>query len=120
MAHRRRRKTIVVSWQTATAPLPPDATAKVLDAVDADGLLSLATAYHANVADGTQWVLRVRQGARQKAAYFNNHFPDGIVRFADRLDTIVAESVGQDLRWWGVPVARERQHEQELWESSSR
>ncbi len=120
MAHRRRRKTIVVSWQTATAQLPPDATTKVFDAVEANGLLGLAKAYHANVADGTQWVLWVRQGEREKAVYFNNHFPDAIVRFADRLDTIVAEAVGSDLRWWGVPSAREREHEKDLWGSIRR
>ncbi|MDA0814027.1 MAG: hypothetical protein O3C21_16755 [Verrucomicrobia bacterium] len=39
----------------------------------------MAEAYHADVADGNQWVLAVTQGERQKAIYFNNHFPKSIL-----------------------------------------
>jgi hypothetical protein len=41
-------------WERATLQLPDDALAKVLEQVDADHLLELHRAYHANVADGTQ------------------------------------------------------------------
>ena len=105
------------SWETAAARLPADAVAGVLGAAEANGLPGLSRAYHADVADGTQWVLRVRQGEREKAVYFDNHFPDPIVRFADRLDEILAGSVGPDLKWQAVPAAWSRDHERELWES---
>jgi len=111
---------IAHSWETATAHLPPEAVAKVLEAIASDRLLTLDKASHAAVYDGTQWVLWVRQGEREKVVYFDNHFPDPIVRFSGRLDEIVAGSVGPGLKWRAVPLARSRDHERELWESIKR
>ena len=75
---------------------------------------------HANVADGTQWVLWIRQGDRERASYFNNHFPGPIVRFARELDEIIAQSVGPKLRWERVLPWNSREHEKELWKSTER
>jgi hypothetical protein len=110
----------VHSWVTATSRLPPEAVAKVLEVIASDSLLALDKAYHADVHDGTQWVLWIRQGEREKAVYFDNHFPDPIIRFARRLDEIVAETVGPAIKWRAVPVARSRDHERELWDSLKR
>jgi hypothetical protein len=107
-------------WETAAAQLPPGTVAEVLEAVKANRLLELDRAYHAAVCDGTQWVLSVRQGDREKALYFNNHFPDPIVGFAERFDAVVAGSVGPALRWRAVPSAWARDHERELWQSINR
>jgi hypothetical protein len=111
---------IALSWETTTAQLPPSAVAKVLAAVESNRLLELDKAYHANVADGTQWVLWVRQGDREKSVYFDNHFPERIVRFAEQLDQVVSGSVGPGLRWRAVPSVEDRDHERELWESLRR
>ena len=116
----RQGEVIVLSWETATAQLPSDAVAKVFEAVGTNRLLVLDKAYHADVCDGTQWVLWVRQGDREKAVYFDNHFPDPIVRFAERLDEVVSASVGPGLRWRAVPPFWSRDHERELWESIKR
>ncbi len=110
----------VLSWETATAPFPPDAVAKVLDAVRTARLVELDKAYHADVCDGTQWVLWARQGDREKVVYFDNHFPEPIVRFAEQLDAIVSGSIGPGLKWRAVPSAWSRDHERELWESIRR
>lgn len=107
----------VLSWQTATAQLPPDAVVKVLEAVESHRLLELDKEYHADVHDGTQWVLWVRQGDRQKTVYFNNHFPDAILRFAESYDEIIAGTIGPGLQWRAVPRARGRDHERPLWAS---
>jgi hypothetical protein len=115
-----RGNTITISWETATAELPAEAVAKVLKAVEENHLLELDKAYHAAVEDGTQWILWIRQGGREKSVYFDNHFPDSIVRFARRLDEILARSAGPNLRWRAVPAAEERKHERELWESINR
>jgi hypothetical protein len=116
----RQGDTIAHSWETASLELPADAVAKVLEAVEAHRLLELNKAYHAAVADGTQWVLWVRQGEREKSVYFNNHFPDPIVRFAGRLDKILSASAGPKLRWRPVPHADSRNHARELWDSIKR
>jgi hypothetical protein len=109
-----------LSWETSTTRLPRDVVAKVLEAVEVNRLLELDKSYYANVHDGTQWVLWVRQGEREKVVYFDNHFPDSIVRFAEQLDAIVSGSVGPSLRWRAVPYAQARDHEQELWDSIHR
>lgn len=107
-------------WESATFELPPDAVAKVVEAVAANGLLRLDKAYHAGVVDGTQWVLKLQQGEREKVIYFDNHFPDAIVRFATQLDQILKESSGAKLRWQTLPSARARDYEKELWNSLER
>jgi len=69
-------------WETAAVDLQADVVAQVLEAVEANRLLELDKAYHADLKDGTQWVLWVRQGEQEKAVYFDNHFPDQIVCIA--------------------------------------
>ena len=108
---------IVHSRETVAATFPPDAVAQVLATVEANGLLGLDKAYHADVCDGTQWVLWARQGDREKAVYLDNHFPDPIVRFAERFDAVVSAFVGPGLQWRAVPSAWIRDHERDLWDS---
>jgi hypothetical protein len=52
------------TWEKATFQLRPDAVAEVLKSVEANGLMHLHRAYHADVSDGTQWVLWIKQGER--------------------------------------------------------
>lgn len=111
---------ITSHWETTSARLLAEAAAKVAEAVEANQLLGLEKAYHADVYDGTQWVLRVRQGSSEKAVYFDNHFPEAILRFAERLDEIITNSVGPTLRWREVPYWSSGDHQRGLWESIRR
>jgi hypothetical protein len=73
--------------------LPPEAVAEVLKAVESNGLMGLHKAYHDdNIAAGTQWVLWIKQGEREKSVYFNNSFPRAITAFAGQLDAILARA----------------------------
>ena len=45
----------------------------------------------------------------------DNHFPDPIVRFAQRLDEILSAAAGTNLQWWPVPQQEWGRHEVELW-----
>ena len=74
-------------------------------------------AYHAEVHDGTQWVLWIKQADQEKSIYFNNHFPDEIVRFAEQLDAVLSECDLENMNWKTVPATESRQHERELWEA---
>ena len=96
--------------------LSEESLAKVLQAVEDNQLLGLHKAYHANVEDGTQWVLWIKQGENEKAIYFNNHFPKAIVGFATDLDAVLSASGSGNLTWY--PAARD--HEKELWDSINR
>lgn len=109
--------TWVQSWKTASATLPPEAVAAVLEAVEANRLGELDRAYHANVHDGTQWVLWLRQDDREKAVYFDNHFPESVVRFARWLDEIIVGSVEANMRWRWVPSGHDRDHDADLWDA---
>jgi|SRR5579859_6489156 len=103
-------------WETAQTSLSPESVARVLDDVEKNGLLELKRAYHEDIADGTQWVLRLKQGATEKAVYFNNSFPSEITHFATDLDNVLAENA-PDMTWHRVAYLGERKHERELWES---
>jgi hypothetical protein len=115
--HQRQGDTIIQSWEKATLQLPPRSLTKVLEAVEANRLMELHKGYHANVADGTQWVLWIKQGNQEKSVYFNNHFPEQIVRFAERLDGILSECGVDKLDWQVVPAVETRRNERELWDS---
>lgn len=105
------------TWYKATMQLTGESLAKVWQAVEDNHLLKLHKAYHGDVADGTQWVLWIKQGQEEKATYFNNHFPKEVVNFASSLDAILAEGGAENLNW-GPTGSRD--HEKELWDSIKR
>ena len=104
---------------TAAVQLSQADVANVLRALEETRVLELERAYHADVHDGTQWILWVRQGDREKSVYFDNHFPDSVVEFAGRLDAIVASGSGAGLEWRPTPKGA-RTTEGDLWESIKR
>ncbi len=107
-------------WETAQLALPRDAVASILATVSKTRLLDLHREYHANVADGTQWVLWITQGRNAKSVYFNNHFPNEILQFASLLDEVLVQNGIQAVKWDPVPAGMERQHERQLWDSIKR
>jgi len=107
-------------WETAQLALPRDAVANVLATVSKTRLLDLHREYHANVADGTQWVLWITQGGNAKSVYFNNHFPSEILQFASSLDEVLVQNGLQTVKWDPVPAGKESQHERQLWDSIKR
>jgi hypothetical protein len=107
----------VQSWEVGTLQLPPEAITELLKAVESNNLLGLQKAYHANVHDGTQWVLWIMQGEQEKSVYFDNHFPRSITAFAQQLDAILAQAGLDKVAWQPVD---DRQHEKELWASIRR
>lgn len=95
--------------------------AAVLHAAESNHLTGLARSYTAvNVRDGTQWVLVIRQGDREKAVYFDNHFPEPVRRFGRRLDEVIGETVGPGPRWRRVPPWSAGDHDRELWDAIRR
>jgi hypothetical protein len=118
--HRHRLVDQEATWETAGFLLSQDRLAEVLSAVETNGLAHLHRAYHADVQDGTQWVLWIKQGEREKSVYFNNSFPRSITGFAEQLDEILVETGLNSLVWQLVPPTEHRKHERELWDSIKR
>jgi hypothetical protein len=124
IAHRMRREqregVNMQSWETATTRLRPAAVGEVLQAVEANGLMALRRAYHADVDDGTQWVLWIKQWEREKSVYFNHNFPRAITRFAEELDRILAAAGLDKVAWQPVPREEARRQARELWDCTRR
>jgi hypothetical protein len=107
-------------WETARLKLPPEALARVVDAIEEHRLLGMDKGYHGGAVDGTQWVLWVKQGEKEKSVYFDNYFPKGIIRFAEALDNVLDENGLEKVDWHHVPDVDARKHERELWDSIER
>lgn len=122
--HRQRQEfdgqVVHLFWETARLKLPPEALARVVDAIEEHQLLGMDREYHEDADDGTQWVLWVKQGEKEKSVYFDNRFPKGIVRFAEALDNVLAENGLEKADWRRVPDVDARKHERELWDSIKR
>jgi len=111
----------VLSWEVGSLQLPPEGVAEVVKAVESDGLMGLQKAYrHENVADGTQWVVWIKQGEQEKSVFFDNRFPPAITRFAEHLDAVLERAGLDKVEWQPVPERESRQHERELWDSIKR
>jgi hypothetical protein len=115
-----RNDAAVLPWEVATLRLSREALAEVLKAVESNGLTGLHKGYHQDIADGTQWVLWIKQGEREKSVYFNNSFPPAITGFAAQLDAILVRAGLDKVTWEPVPEQEARQHERELWDSIKR
>lgn len=107
-------------WETTTLQLPDESMEQVLKSVKKNRLRELSREYHGNIADGTQWVLWFKQNDVEKSVYFDNRFPDDIVRFAKDLDGILAKNGLQNAQWQRVNVDDARKHERKLWDSIKR
>jgi hypothetical protein len=107
-------------WQEATLNLDGKAINQLVKAVQANQLLAMHRGYHAEVADGTQWILWIQQGENEKAIYCNNHFPAPILRFARQLDNILKRHDLADAKWRRIADGDTRNHENPLWRSIER
>ena len=116
----RREDVTILSWEVATLQLSPEVLAEVLKAVESNNLMGLHKAYHEDIADGTQWVLWIKQGEGEKSVYFNNSFPKAIRAFAEQLDAVLARAGLGTAAWQPVPDRESGQHERELWDSIKR
>ena len=103
-------------WQTTSLELGPEALERVFDSVRSEKVMQMPSAYHAEVIDGTQWILWITQGVHAKAVYFNNHFPKGITRLADLVDKELESAGLKSATWKSVPPMESRKHDQPLWD----
>ena len=111
------RQRPVGKWQTSTITLSPEAIAHIFAEVKVQGVMNMPAAYHADVHDGTQWVLWIRQNEKSKTIYFNNYFPKEVRLLAECLDKELASAGLADAAWKQVSPERFREHEKALWSS---
>jgi len=107
-------------WETATMQLLPDDVKTLIKSLEQFQILKMSKAYHANVSEGTQWILLIQQGNYEKSIYFDNHFPDNIFAFSRFLDDLLVKRGFLDFTWQAIPENEPKNHENELWESLKR
>ena len=69
--------------------------------------------------EGTQWILRIRQGAYDRTIFCDNRFPQELLRFADGLDKLLLDADLADNAFEDAPPEAE-QREAALWASIHR
>ena len=104
-------------WQTASVRLSPEAIARIFDQVKAQDVMNMSAEYHADVHDGTQWVLWIKQHQKSKAIYYKNNFPNAKKRLAECLDEELALAGMLKDVWNDVPESQYGEHDRALWDS---
>lgn len=106
-------------WERASRSLTLEELQSVGLAVRRHGVDMLARRYQPTprVYDGTQWILWLRQGGREKATYCDNVFPEAIRDFAADLEKLLGAGHDARLRWEAVEAEEVREHEAALWHS---
>lgn len=100
---------------TTTFHLQRSGVSDLLTAIDETGLLEMDRAYDGGFMDGTQWILWIQQGANEKSVYFDNHFPEGIIRFSSRLDGILRANGLANAVWRPGRPGENGRHGDALW-----
>lgn len=102
--------------ETATLRLSDVQVKELVDLINSQRLTSMGRSYTApGVADGTQWVLWVRQAPSEKSIYFNNAFPNEITSFAGRLDALLQGAGSGTASWTPVPEQQGIDQQAALW-----
>ena len=104
-------------WVSGTMQIPKDATERIVKTIVDLDLLEMNRSYHADIADGTQWIFWLTQDGQEKSIYFDNHFPKAIQEFARSLDEELAKAGLAKAEWSRVPDEERRSHENRIWDS---
>lgn len=107
-------------WNTGTTTFTTDDVKVILHSVKDLRIMGLKSIYSAGVHDGSQWLLSIQQGERQKVVYFDNHFPKSIIAFGKVIDDLLIRHKIQDISWTKVPQSQLRNHQKPLWNALSK
>lgn len=102
-------------WETCQLQLDQLALTSIARAIIDHRIGQLESQYHADVHDGTQWLLRLTQNNRTKRVYFNNHFPQSIQDFAQLIDEQVSRSGLSQVIWKQVDSQKNDEYQTALW-----
>jgi len=120
--HRRRDyprgNAIAHHWERATLTLDPADRLRLRALMATHRLGELDPLYtppERTIPDGTQWLMRIRQGEHDHVVYCSNRFPPELRAFATDLDALLARAGLDAVSWERVPRSRSRMHERALW-----
>ena len=96
------REYVTSWWEHAQLTIASDSVAVTARKILQCRFTDMDKSYHANVCDGTQSILTIHQGAREKAIYFNNYFPSNLLEFVDVLETVLSEPRYTNVIWRSI------------------
>jgi len=112
--------TVNLFWEESTLKITKESLREIIHLLNQLDLINLKETYsNPKVMDGSQWILRLTQGEKDKAIYFNNNFPVQIKTFAEKLDKILNNNGLKTLKWTAVPYENSGKHDDALWMSIS-
>lgn len=108
-----------ISWQRAEFRLSQDEHAALSQLVTTHHLADLGPRYAADVMDGTQWILMLREAGGDDAhvVYCDNAFPPEVERFATELDVLLRLHERPRLTWNELTSDQAREHAAPLWDA---
>ncbi len=102
--------------EQASLQLTREQVQAVAGLVNRERLTGLTRAYeNRDIRDGSQWVMWIEQGEKQRAVYYNNAFPGAIVRFAEGLDGVLDAAGQEGVVWRELGKAEGRAVERGPW-----
>jgi hypothetical protein len=104
-------------WSRKTFTVGRPGVERLVERINALKILGLHRAYHAHVADGTQWCLLIKTGGRRKAVYCDNYFPAEVRELATFVRRDLVDPASSKAAPVAVPAWACRQHEKEIWAS---
>ena len=105
----------IKGWQETSVSLTAAESKLILDAFEAEKIVKLEKAYHADTSGGTQWVLVIKSDGKYKAVYFNNHFPEPIIRFAKTIDSVISKKGTRMVDWKNLDDKTADSEQKEIW-----
>lgn len=110
-------KTIYYFWEKTTISLNSLTIKNIALKIESLDLISMKSNYRADIMDGTQWILWIKQGEQKKSIYFDNSFPSAIKDFANFIDNELKKAGIDKAEWVRVPKNEARNHEKDIWNS---
>lgn len=103
-------KTIYYFWEKSTFSLNSLSIKNIALKIESLDLISMKSNYRADIMDGTQWILWIKQGEQKKSIYFDNSFPNPIKDFAIFIDNELKKAGVDKVEWVRVPKNEGRNH----------
>ena len=86
----------------------------IIDAANREKLTGMKRIYSSEILDGSQWILWIVQNGKRSATYFNNNFPQEIIKFAETVDKQLRVN---DRRLKFTPSKSEQDHAKQIWDA---
>lgn len=106
-------------WALQRFHVPAESIGALKRKIEELSIQNLAASYsRPEIADGTQWVLLIKEGPKSKRIYCSNRFPQALIDLAEYVHKQIVEPRLSETAERIVPRRHLRNYGRELWESA--